>query len=48
MGHFLRSDCRPSQLEDAEMALATAGSVELTQETTESVVMVDVLGRAPW
>lgn len=45
--HLLCSASRLLQLGDAEMALATDGRVELTQETTESVVIVDVLG-APW
>jgi len=44
----LRSVSEFSQLEedeDEEMALpAAAGRVEVTQETTESVVIVDVFG----
>lgn len=46
--HFLRSPSEWSQLveedEDDEMFLPTAGSVEVTQETTESVVIVEVFG----
>lgn len=52
--HFLRSVSEFSQLEaeeDEDVALPTAGNVEVTQETTESVVIVDVFGTvwySPW